>query len=357
MEEESRNDERRVSQGVDLIVDVEEDEDDDSDEDSSESDDASEPGRREDGSANIVGSSHRHPRLKDDILVVTIPNHPPEAMKILLEFCCTNRVIALGRDAFALSCKTKPSRHGGPVAPFPTSHHHTKKWPNGGIPRIDFSVALSAIKLAEEAGLKRLSLMCEIAASQLVSVCNVTEALFMSTSQKSLSGNDLPRLRKAAMEVILRRGQRGVSEIGRSAPFKKALQEQRAVIVPTLLQGTMETVTHWENAKGAKKITFDTSYSSFDAVDRADTIAREKERRKRRRERGASDPGGKRKYDSDNYSSEGFDEWETETTRKSLKRMRAHNLDAVTRRRTRASSSSMAHRTSQRTSRKRRSRA
>ena len=177
----------------------------------------------------------------------------------------------------------------------------------------------------------------------------------MSSLQKSASGNDLPRLRKAAMEIILRRGQRGVSEIGRSAPFKKALQEERSIIVPTLLLGTMETVTHWEKAKGAKKVTFDTSYSSFEAVDRADVVARERERRKRRRERGASDPGRKRKYDSDNYSSEGFDEWETETTRKSLKRMRAHNLDAVTRRRTRAASST-SKRPSQRTTRKRRSR-
>ncbi|KAL3907297.1 MAG: hypothetical protein SGILL_008930 [Bacillariaceae sp.] len=354
MEEESRNDEPRVSEGVDLIVDVDDDEDDEDDEESFGSDDASDSGRREDGTANIVGSSHRHPRphTEDDILIVTLPNHPPEAVKILLEYCCTNRVISLGRDAFTLSCKTKPTKHAdGPVAPYDKSHH-TKKWPNGGIPRLDFFVAVAAIKLAEEAGLKRLSLMCEIAASQLISVCNVTEALFMSSSQKNVSGNDLPRLRKAAMELILRRGQRGVSEIGRSTTFKKALQEQRSIIVPTLLQGTMETVAHWEKSKGAKKVTFDTSRSSFDAVDRADAILREKERRKRRQERGASDPGRKRKYDSDNYSSEGFDEWETETARRSLKRMRAHRLEAVTRRKTRASAASGAQRTSTRTTRK-----
>jgi hypothetical protein len=359
IEEESRNDERRISNGVDLVVDLDDDENGDDDEESLGSDDASEPGRTEEGTANIVGSSHHHHRvgMESDMLVVTLPNHSPEAVKIILEYCYTNRVLSLGRDAFMLSCKTKPSKHAGPVPPFHSSHH-TNKWPNGGIPRVDFLVALAAIKLAEEAGLKRLSLMCEIAAAQLISVCNVTDALVMSSSQKSVSGNDLPRLRKATMEVILRRGQRGVNEVGRSGPFKKALQEQRSIIVPTLFQGTMETVAHWEKAKGAKKVTFDTSNSSFYELDRADALAREKERRKRRRERGASDPGVKRKYDSDNnYSSESlFDDWETEASRRSLKRLRAHNLEIVSRRRTRASTSSVAQRTSQRAARKRRPR-
>ncbi|KAL3924508.1 MAG: hypothetical protein SGILL_001003 [Bacillariaceae sp.] len=224
LEQDQRSDERRVSEGVDLVVDVDDDEE-DNDEESLGSDGV------EEGTTNFEGSSHhlQHETTEDDMLVVTLPNHSPEAVKILLEYCYTNRVIVLGRDAFTQSCKTKPTRHAGPVPPFHTSHH-SKKWPSGGIPRVDFSVALAAIRLAEEAGLKRLSLMCEIAAAQLVSVSNVTDSLFISSTQKSLSGNDLPRLRKAAMEVILRRGQRGVNEIDHSVTFKKALQEQRSVI-------------------------------------------------------------------------------------------------------------------------------
>eukprot|EP00536_Pseudo-nitzschia_multiseries_P014366 jgi/Psemu1/327517/estExt_fgenesh1_pg.C_6940001 len=237
----------------------------------------------EDEDNNVVSSSlHQvQPRPEADVLTVVINDHSPEAIKILLEYCYTNRVVSLGHDAFVQACKTKPSKHNGPVHPY---HSKAKQWPNNGTPILPFSVALAAIRLAEEAGMHRLSLMCEVSAAQLVSSGNVVEALSMTTRQKTVSGNDLPRLRRAAMDVILRRGRRGVSEIGRSSCFKKALEEERSVIVPTLFQGTMEVVSHWEKVRGKRRITelHDIDYRD---LDREDSYKRMKERKFRRRER------------------------------------------------------------------------
>lgn len=241
----------------------------------------------EDDDEDIVSSSTPYrfqSRSVGDLLVVALPNHSPEAVKILLEYCYTNRVVSLGHDAFVQACRTRPNKHQGPVPPFPTTHsQYAKRWPNNGIPVVPFSVALAAISLAEEAGMHRLSLMCEISASQLVSSMNVVEALTISTRQKGISGNDLPRLRKAAMDVILRRGRRGVAEIGRSVFFKKALNEERSIIVPTLFQGTMEAVTHY--VKSGKRDISEISNRSFRDLDKEDSFTREKERKYRRKEK------------------------------------------------------------------------
>jgi hypothetical protein len=282
--------------------------------------------------------------LETDLLVVSLPKHSPEAVKILLEYCYTNRVVSLGHDAFVQACKTRPNKHQGPVPPYPTTHSaNAKRWPNNGIPIVPFSVALAAILLAEEAGIRRLSLMCEISASQLVTTSNVAEALTMSTRQKGISGNDLPRLRKAAMDVILRRGRRGVSEIGRSAFFKKALEEDRSIIVPTLFQGAMEAIEHWTK-KGGKRDISEISCRSFRDLDKEDTYKREKERKRRRKERTKKDQSKMinaqlSKYEdhtlSDFSDEELFNEgrflnnW---VPKGSLKRMSQHNMDPITRR-------------------------
>jgi hypothetical protein len=357
-EEEDENEvdeERRVSDEIDMVVDFDDDDDDPEDEDDRSLDNArAEPARVEEETSDIVSSFH-HRRVQENFncLMVPIPNHSPEAMKLLLEYCCTNRVAPLGRDAFIQSCRTKPTKLAGPVPPYHSSHH-SKKWPNGGFPRVEFSVALAGIKLAEEAGMHRLSLMCEVAAAQLVSVSNVTEALSMSTAQKGITGNDLPRLRKAAMEVILRRGERGVVDLSRSGTFKKALQDQRCVLVPALLRGTMETVSHWDKVRGIERDNSELPFYTFDELDRLDSTAREKERKKRRRERRADEPKGSEALDVDDDESLEpiLGDWEVEASRKSLKRMRAHNMDHI--RRNRSRSSAVTQRTSQRSTRKRR---
>jgi hypothetical protein len=317
---------------VNIIV-VDDDDDDDNDDNNDEDFNPNPP-------------RHRiQPRLLEtDLLVVSLPKHSPEAVKILLEYCYTNRVVSLGHDAFVQACKTRPNKHQGPVPPYPTTHSaNAKRWPNNGIPIVPFSVALAAISLAEEAGIHRLSLMCEISASQLVTTSNVAEALTLSTRQKGISGNDLPRLRKAAMDVILRRGRRGVSEIGRSAFFKKALEEERSIIVPTLFQGAMEAIEHWTK-KGGKRDISEISCRSFRDLDKEDTYKREKERKRRRKERTKKDHSKMisaqlSKYEdhtlSDFSDEELFNEdrflnnW---VPNRSLKRMSQHNMDSITRR-------------------------
>jgi len=294
----------------------------------------------EDDNGHVVSSSRHqiHSRPEVDTLTVVLSDHSPEAVKILLEYCYTNRVLSLGHNAFVQACKTRPNKHNGPVPPFPTTHSsNAKRWPNNGIPTIPFSVALAAIRLAEEAGMYRLSFMSEIAAAQLVTTANVVEALTFSTRQKVVSGNDLPRLRKAAMDVILRRGRRGVSEIGRSSLFKKALEEERSIIVPTLIQGTMEAVTHYEkSSKGSKRDFSEISHRTYKDIDREDSYKRSRERTRRREEK---DPSKIREQDDDildDFSDEPYDDhlksWAIAgASKRSLSRMVHHNIDSIRR--------------------------
>lgn len=289
----------------------------------------------EDDADNAV-SSFRHQvqsRPEANVLTVLLNDHSPEAVKILLEYCYTNRVVSLGHDAFVVACKTRPTKHNGPVHPY---HCSAKRWPNNGIPIVPFSVALAAIRLAEEAGMHRLSLMCEYSAAQLVSSSNVVEALTISTLQKNISGNDLSRLRRAAMDVILRRGQRGVSDFCRSSFFKKAMEVERSIIVPTLLQGTMEVVTHWEKTKGVKRGSSEIYNTDFKDLDKDDSHERAKERKRRRRERTGKDLVKISEMDEDDLFDYGADEYdegfpesqflEWATNKRALAQMAGHSI-------------------------------
>ena len=284
----------------------------------------------------ILSSQQSQSNSERGLLRVTIPHHSPEAMKLLLEFCYTNRVSVLGQDAFTKACKTKPSKHHGPVPPTTPG---SRRWMNNGHPLVSFSVALAGIALAEEALMPRLSLMCEVAACQLVASTNVAEALSMCTNQKSISGNDLPLLRKAAMDVILRNGVRGVVELNRNSSFRRALDERRAVIVPTLLQGTTEAVDLYTKRRGFKRERPSVAHLVFDEADTEDSYKREQERRKRRKERGQN---------LDHPYDEGYDMFEdplismlTETAsiKRSINRIKSH-VDTIHKRRSLRSPSS-----------------
>lgn len=139
-----------------------------------------------------------------NLLRVTLPNHSPDAVRVLLEYCYTNRVVDLGLEAFVRACKTSPTKDSGPSLPYPM-----RRWPNHGRPMISFRTALSALALAEEASMPRLSLMCEVAASQLVEISTVVDALSICETQRQATGNALVALRKAAIDVVLRSGPRG----------------------------------------------------------------------------------------------------------------------------------------------------
>lgn len=239
---------------------------------------------------------------KKDLLTVTIENHSPEAMKLLLEYCYTNRVVVLGLNAFIVACKERPTSEKGPIPPLPLTRAGHPRYSQDSHPLVSFQLALAGIELAEEANMPRLSLMCEVAAAQLVSSTNVVRALSLCSLQKSKTGNDLPKLRKAAMDVVLRSGSRGVLELGRTPAFRKALEEPRAIIIPTLLQGTTEAVTRYGKRGQSKRTKSNLSIYSFDELDRDDAIKRERERRKRRIESGRS-------YEIDEYGSDPSPRW------------------------------------------------
>ena len=169
-------------------------------------------------------------------LIITVPRHSPQAMKLLLEYCYTNRVIDLGHDAYVQACRTKPGKVSGPVAPYSSM----RRWPKNGAPQVSFDIALAGIRLAEEAGVRRLSLMCEVAASQLVTTTNVVEALSACTTQKTQTSNPLSRLRDAAMRTVLQHGSRAA--VYNMPVFREALEGRITSIIPTLLTGTVEAI-------------------------------------------------------------------------------------------------------------------
>ena len=230
-------------------------------------------------------------------LKVMLEDHPPEAVKLLLQYIYTNRVIPLGAEAFVVSCRTKPSsKHHGPVPPYPTGREISRRWPNRGNPTVSFGIALATIRLAEEASMPRLSLMAEVAASKLVSASNFVEALTLCEAMKNKNGNPLVRLRKAAMDIVLRSGRRSVFT---QPSFHSVMRERGATLVPTILRGTMDAV---ENVEKKKKSSnrhsghhSTSSQCSTDwrtsaliysrTVDKDDQRRRQSERRSRRLER------------------------------------------------------------------------
>jgi hypothetical protein len=265
-------------------------------------------------------------------LLVEIKDHAPEVIKILLEYCYTNRVESLGSEAFKLSCKTTPQYKKGPVPPF-----SQRQWPNHGEPVVTFDVAVAGVRLAEEANLPRLSLMCEIAAAQLVDHAHAVDALEVCEKQNQLTGNMLPRLRKATMEVVLMSCRFGDDNYTTNM-IKNGLAKKSAMLIPTLITGTMEAI----EAREKRMRRFNTGATlsldkqdwqanarrHYDKIDQMDSMERDRERRKRRAGNAFHDDylgrymqgvaGGGTILDDD----EMFSFWgESELKRKTLKRM------------------------------------
>jgi hypothetical protein len=289
----------------------------------------------------------QQPQPLSNVVSIVIENHPAEAMKILLEYCYSNRVENLGYEAFMYSCKTKPQykKLQGPVPPF---NLRPSRWPNSGEPTILFDVALAGIRLAEEAELPRLSLMCEIAAAQLVDHSNIVDALAACEQQRQLTGNALPRLRKATMDIVLVLFQLG-NDNETTACLRKALSDKTALLVPTLITGTMEAVDAGE--KRMRQINISTistpdkrdwqsvAYRYFGEIDKIETMERDRERRKRRAGVEYGDDYTEPMDDMYSYhcSSNGafdhdelFPFWgESGVRRMSLKRMQAHQINGT----------------------------
>jgi len=229
-------------------------------------------------------------------------SHPPEAVKLLLEYCYTNRVLPLGYEAFQKSYR-KPDLnkldallhpHVGPVGPYPPTFGQGSRaaWSNGGKPTVSLSVALAGIRLAEEAELPRLSLMCEIAASQLVSAATLLESLALcEESKRGKCGNGLSILRRAVMQHVLAHGARGVADLAAMPSFQRGLQERGDVVVPSLLTGVAEAIKIGGKGDGGKRkgkksdFAEERTKSANRKRDEDDAIDRSKERARWRKER------------------------------------------------------------------------
>jgi len=292
------------------------------------------------------GDENRLLPLPTNLPVVVIEDHPPQAVKLLLEYCYTNRVVPLGYEAFMQAGKSKQEhifqyrKHlQGPVAPH---SYRPTRWPNCGEPVVSFAVALAGIRLAEEFEMPRFSLMCEVAAAQLVEQNYAMDALQECESQRCLTGNELPRLRKAAMDIVLQCCAAGG---GAAALVNSGLEDRGRLVVPTLFMGTMEAVKEAEEKKKSKTSTSSSSsshnsrhhhlssekrdwqrmaFSYFDKYDRNDTLERDRERRKRAR---GEDPAVD-DYDDETEEEESSFAWSGEAKARSmsLKRMSRHHL-------------------------------
>jgi hypothetical protein len=175
--------------------------------------------------------------------IVTL-NHPPEAVKILLEYCYTNRVISLGYEAYVKSFKPLDpvpadwlvEKYSSFISPF--NSNKASAWPQDGIPMISLPIALAGIQLSEEASLPRLSLMCEIAASVLVTTTSALDVLGFCEVQQRKSGNGLTILRRAVMmNHVFMDGPKSILHLSNNHCLNRTLRDKKDIVVPGLLCG------------------------------------------------------------------------------------------------------------------------
>ncbi|GKY99028.1 hypothetical protein MPSEU_000858500 [Mayamaea pseudoterrestris] len=209
------------------------------------------------------------------------------AIRLLLEYIYTNRVASFGVDAFTTACRTRPSekRLEGPVPPFDVERR-VRQWPNKGLPLLSFEDCIAAIQLGELASMPRFSLMAEIAASLKLSGRNVVSALTLCEKQRQLSGNPLPRLRKAVMMVLK------CHRILNEPSFLDSLNSQGNEMIPSLLSGVVDAVEAEDSADyyKRKKARLDAapdqwrrqSMAYFPKIDQMERKARDLERSSRR---------------------------------------------------------------------------
>ena len=206
--------------------------------------------------------------VHESMVLISLKEHPPEAVKILLEYCYTNRVVGLGKEAFVHASINSVPPHS---------------WPSQGLPSVSMAVTLAGIALAEEANMPRLSLMCEIASSCLLNDSNVLDALARCAEQESKTGNFLPILRKKAMTYLIH------APLLRTHNKKwiSKLVDMKDLLVPAILQGTLDVVSSSPHAK-RKRLSVGHPDPFYLVVDNEDKEARKRERLQSRMERKVS---------------------------------------------------------------------
>lgn len=231
-------------------------------------------------------------------LWVPVP-YSARVVRILLEYIYTNRVVSLGLEAFSKACKKQSiyKKNDGPVPPYTLRH---AKWPNNGHPTVEFLDALDAVTLAHAAGFPRLALMCEIAASCLVTFDNVIDALVACEAVAKTFGSPMVHLRKIAIRLVIQTDYDLDGGVG--SFLKYAIKEKGALLVPTLLSGTNELIEASREEQRSKTNTQSpisvssrsitprgkrdwrsAVYSNIEKVDKADVQERARERKKRRK--------------------------------------------------------------------------
>jgi hypothetical protein len=229
---------------------------------------------------------------------VNVP-YSAEAVRVLLEYCYTNRVISLGLEAFSKACKKQSifKKNTGPVPPFTLRH---TKWPNMGVSKVSMDTALEATRLAHIAGFPRLALMCEVAASYHVTFDNVVEALTACETVETEYGSPLVHLRRIAMRLLIQTDYDLDGGVGNF--LKHALKEKGALLVPTILAGTnqlleanLEEQKNKHSSQSPISVSARTAtprnkrdwkasvYSNLEKFDRLDAHERSRERKRRRK--------------------------------------------------------------------------
>jgi hypothetical protein len=174
--------------------------------------------------------------------------------------------------------------------------------------------------------------MCEVAAAQLLTSSNVIEALSLCATQKAENGNDLPRLRKAAMACIFASGVKGISDLERSQSCNRGLACLPARAIPILFQGVLEEVAAHEKADSKVSDRYDVKQLTFEDLDKDDKNRRGRERKMRKLERIDNDPERRHElvdYEMEDIIYEEFRDWDSGAPKQSLKRMAKH-LETMT---------------------------
>jgi len=240
------------------------------------------------------------------LLRISLSNHHPKAVKLLLEYCYTNRCLGLGTVAFTHVVDLKreerlkkealekemgvgnisnnenksdnktyqlPSvevlnqelrdgthrdednnnedevlevKHNKQIV---KSEVYASEMPE--LPTVSFSVAISALELGLEAKMASFSLMCELAAAALIDSQNVARALAQCSLSLTTYGNGLPHLKQAALEYL--KSPTNVVAVSTDKVFLSTLTKQGEYIVDDLLKGTAMAMPH-KLAKKRKRV-------------------------------------------------------------------------------------------------------
>jgi hypothetical protein len=97
--------------------------------------------------------------------------------------------------------------------------------------------------------------MCKVATSQLVDANNFINMPSACRVQQQKTGNCLLRLRRAArLDCVMANGSSCINVLYSDPTFKSSLNERRGLVVPSLLEGSVEVMLKNMNTKEIQRI-------------------------------------------------------------------------------------------------------